>query len=71
MQRKSKKKLKKHERKNISVLAIKEEKAMQELQSRNYVVKTSADKGGVAVILDNENYIKESKRQCNNKETTT
>lgn len=71
MQRKSKKKLKKHEHKNISVLAIKEEKAMQELQSRNYVVKTSADKRGVAVILDNENYIKESKRQCNNKETTT
>ena len=55
MQRKSKKKLKKHDHQNISVLTIKEEKAMQQSQSRNYVVITNSDKGGVVVILDKEN----------------
>ena len=44
---------------------------MQEPQSRNYVVITNADRGGVVVILDKENYIKETKRQRKNKETTT
>ena len=71
MQRKSKKKLKKHDHQNISVLTIKEEKAMQQSQSRNYVVITNFDKGGVVVILDKENYIQEAKRQRNNKKTTT
>ena len=41
---------------------------MQELQSRNDIVITDADKGGAVVILDVEDYVKEAERQLNNKE---
>ena len=41
---------------------------MQELQSRNDIVITNADKGGAVVILDVEDYVKEAERQLNNKE---
>ena len=43
---------------------------MQELQSKNDIVITDADKGGAIVILDVEDYVKEVERQLNNKETT-
>ena len=36
---------------------------MQELQSRNDIVITDADKGGAVVILDVKDYIKEAERQ--------
>ena len=51
-----------------SNLTIKERKAMQELQSRNDIVITDADKGGAAVILDVGDYVKEAERHLNNKE---
>ena len=51
-----------------SNLTIKELKAMQELQSRNDIVITDADKGGAVVILDVEDYVKQAERQLNNKE---
>ena len=41
---------------------------MQELQSRKDIVVTYADKGGSAVILDVEDYVKEAERQLTNKE---
>ena len=41
---------------------------MQELQPRNDIVITNADKGGAVVILDVEDYIKDAERQLNNKE---
>ena len=41
---------------------------MQELQSRNDIVITDANKGGAVVILDVEDYFKETERQLNNKE---
>ena len=41
---------------------------MQELQIRNDIVITDADKGGAVVILDVEDYVKEAERQLNNKE---
>ena len=41
---------------------------MQELQSRNGIVITSSNKRGGAVILDVEDYLKESERQHNIKE---
>ena len=41
---------------------------MQELQSRKDIIVTYADKGGSAVILDVEDYVKKAERQLNNKE---
>ena len=41
---------------------------MQELQSRKDILVTYADKGGSAVILDVEDYVKKAERQLNNKE---
>ena len=41
---------------------------MQELQSRNDIVITNANKGGAAVNLVVEDYVKEAERQLNNKE---
>ena len=41
---------------------------MQELQSRNDIVITDSNKGGGAVILDVEDYVKEAERQLNIKE---
>ena len=49
-------------------LTIKERKAMQELQSRKDIAITNAKKGGVVVIVDVEDYVKEAERQLNNKE---
>ena len=44
-------------------------KALQELQSRDNIVITDADKGGAVVILDVEDYIKEAERQLHPTET--
>ena len=41
---------------------------MQELQSRKDIAITNAKKGGVVVIVDVEDYVKEAERQLNNKE---
>ena len=41
---------------------------MQELQSKNDLIITDAYKGGIVVILDVEDYVKEAERQLNNKE---
>ena len=41
---------------------------MQELQSRNGIVITDADKGRAVVILDVEDYVKGAERQLSNKE---
>ena len=41
---------------------------MQELQSKNDLIITDACKGGIVVILDVEDYVKEAERQLNNKE---
>ena len=41
---------------------------MQELESRNDIVITDADKDGAVVILDVEGYVKEAQKQFNNKE---
>ena len=51
-----------------SNLTIKEKKAMQELQSRDDIVITDADKGGAVAILDVEDYFKEAERQLKNKQ---
>ena len=50
-----------------SNLAIKEQKEMEELQSRNDIVITDADKGRTVVALDVEDYAKEAERLLNNK----
>ena len=49
-----------------SNLTVKERKAIQELQSRDDIAITNADKGEPVVILDVEEYVKEAKRQLNN-----
>ena len=51
-----------------SNLTIKEQKAMQELQSRDDIVITDTDKGGAVAILDVEDYVKEAERQLKNKQ---
>ena len=69
---KSNKESKKHEY-HISKylnLTIKEQKAMQELQSINDIIITDANKGGTVVILHVEDCLKEAERQLNNKKTT-
>lgn len=43
---------------NKQNLSVEEEKALGELQSRDDIVITEADKGGAVVILDVEDYIK-------------
>ena len=48
-------------RPNYSNLSVKEQKALQELQSRDDIVITEADKGGAVVILDVEDYMKKRK----------
>ena len=55
-------------RPNYSNLSVKEQKALQELQFRDDIVITEADKGGAVVIADAENYIKEAERQLHNTE---
>ena len=47
-------------------LTIKEQKAMQELQSWYDIVKTDVDNGATVVILDVEDYIKEAETQLSN-----
>ena len=51
----------KSKRPNYSNVFVREQKALQELQSRNDIVITDADKGGVVVLLDVEDYIKKRK----------
>ena len=65
---KSKKKTEKTRSSKYSNLTTKERKVMQELQSRNDIVITNAEKGGAVVILDVEDYVKEAERQLKNKE---
>ena len=48
-------------RPNYSNLSVKEQKALQELQSRDDIVITEAEKGGAVVILDVEDYMKKRK----------
>ena len=55
-------------RPNSLNLSVKEQKALQELQSSDDIVITEADKGGAVVILDVEDYIKEAERQLHNTE---
>ena len=43
---------------NKQNLSVEEEKALGELQSRDDIVITEADKGGAVVVLDVEDYIK-------------
>ena len=45
---------------NYSHLFVKEQKALQELQSTDDIVITDVDKGGAVVILDVQNYLKEA-----------
>ena len=40
---------------------------MQELESRNDTIMYDEDKGGSVVILDVDNYVKETERQLNKK----
>ena len=65
---KSKKKIVETQPLKYSNLTINEQKAMQELQSRDDIVITTADKGGAVVIQDVEGYVKETERQLKNKE---
>ena len=50
-------------RKPANNLPKDEIKALEQLQSRDDIIITKADKGGVVVIMDVEGYIKEAKRQ--------
>ena len=45
---------------------MKELKAFEELQARDDIVITDADKGGEIVILDVQDYIKRMERQLHN-----
>ena len=38
-------------------MSLKEHKALKELQSRNYIIITTTDKGGAVVLLDVNDYI--------------
>ena len=60
--------IEKMKRPNYSNLSVKEQKALQELESGDDIVITEADKDGVAVILNAEDYIKEAERQVHNTE---
>jgi len=51
---------------NKSNLTIDEKQALKDLQSRDDIVITNADKGGAVVIQDVKNYIEEANRQLNN-----
>ena len=44
-----------------------ERKALKELADRNDIIITKADKGGAVVIIDVEDYVKETEHQLNNK----
>ena len=63
---KSLKKLKRTKRPNYSNLPVKEQKALQELQSRDNIVISETDKGGSVVMLDVEDYIKKAEGQLQN-----
>ena len=56
-------KLKRTKRPNYSNLPVKEQKALQELQSRDNIVISETDKGGLVVMLDVEDYIKKAEGQ--------
>ena len=49
-------------------MSLKEQKSFLELQSRDDIVITDADKGGTIVIFDVEDCIKEAERQLHNTE---
>ena len=59
-------KFKKTKRPNYSNLSVKEQKALQELQSRDNIVISETDKGGSVVMLDVEDYIKKAEGQLHN-----
>ena len=44
-----------------------ERKALKELADRNDIIITKADKGGAVVIINVEDYVKETEHQLNNK----
>ena len=47
---------------------LKEEDALQNLCKRDDIIITKADKGGVVVIVDVDDYVQEANRQLENKE---
>ena len=49
-------------------ISVKDQKALQELQPRDDIVITDADKDGMVVILDVEDYIEDAERQLHNTE---
>lgn len=59
-------KAKKHSSQNLSKDEI---KALNELETRDDIVITKADKGGAVVIMDVDSYIKEAQRQLENEES--
>ena len=59
-------KIEKKKQLNYSNLSVKEQKAFQELKSRDDIVITEADKGGAVVILDIEYYMKEADHNTEN-----
>ena len=59
------KKLKRPKRSNLSE---KEQKPLEDVNVRDDIVITNADKGGAVVIMDVKNYVEECERQLNNTE---
>ena len=57
------KKLKRPKRSNLSE---KEQKLLGDVNVRDDIVITNADKGGAVVIMDEKNYLEECERQLNN-----
>ena len=56
-------KLKRPKRSNLSE---KEQKPLEDVNVRDDIVITNADKGGAVVIMDLKNYVEECERQLNN-----
>ena len=54
-------------RPNYSNLSVKEQKALQELQSRDDIVTTETDNGGTVVIVDVEDNINEVEIKLHNR----
>ena len=50
-----------------SKLTYNEHAAMEVLAKRKYLIITNANKDGVVVIMDTDNYIKEANRQLSDK----
>ena len=61
------KEIEKTKRPNYSNLSVKEQKALQELQSKDDIAITDADKDGVIAIIYVEYYMREGERQLHNR----